>query len=67
MAEFMKNGEPLRITSFPYIVTIFCCDCNLCHLHLIDKVGKDIIITSYRDDYLTDKERVKCRKKKKAK
>ena len=65
MAKHMRNGDPLIIKTLPYRAYIWCCDCNLCHLHIFDK-GKngEIIVTTYRDEYLTEKERNKGKKKK---
>jgi hypothetical protein len=50
------NGQPLPVNSAGELY-ISCCDCSLCHLLKITTNGKEIFVTVYRDDFLTEQAR----------
>lgn len=59
----LKNGQPVRYKP-NYLYTEFCCDCGLAHIVIYRIIGKQIEVTSYRDQWETLKNRKNKKKRK---
>ena len=63
----VMNGEPMiceRIGKDEWFSNLQCCDCGLQHLFMFYRYKQQLIMVSYRDDYVTKFNRKNNRKKK---